>query len=57
MAHIRGLDYQKYRARQDAHARRKRLIQNTNPIVLVLIRIVLLPVTLPIKIYNWVYYG
>ena len=55
MPHVRGLDYQKYRAQQDAYVRRKSLIRNMNPIALTLIRIVLLPVTLPIRIYQWVY--
>ena len=56
MAGIKGIAYQRYRERQDALERRKKLGRRTERLLIVLIRIVILPVMLPIRLYRWVYY-
>jgi hypothetical protein len=57
MAGMRGFDYQKYREQQEENARRRQIIRDANPWLVLSIRIVMLPITLPIRIYRWVYYG
>lgn len=56
MAGISGISYQRYREQQDSIERRKKQLRNMRPWLVVLIRIVIIPVTLPIRLYRWIYY-
>jgi hypothetical protein len=52
MAGIRGIDYYKYHVKRNTVKRKRKL----RPWVIVVIRIIILPLTLPIRLYKWVYY-
>lgn len=52
MAGIKGINYAMYRKREDVAKRKHKL----RPWVVVLLRIIILPLTLPIRLYRWVYY-